>query len=402
MRHWFHRHIWPLFPYHLRRAVLFGASARLAKRFPAADARLPIIIAGTFGSASGLAQSAVLSYRALTQMAVPTFAIDLTAQLFQPIDSFPMEFVDGVAHRGPGTVILHINSPLVPLAVLALGRSVLRQKRIVGCWAWELPQVPHDWKHGISFVHEIWVPSTFTANAIRPIAGDVPVRVVPYPVAGKQALAPRTRSATFGRPFTVLVIFDMASGFSRKNPLAAIAAFRKAFNEDGSVRLVIKISRSETFPPGKRAIDDAVRCSRNIVVIDRLMTHAEIDDLYVESDVLLSLHRAEGFGLTLAEAMLRGIPVIATNWSGNADYLSTETGVPVPSVLVPATDPQRTYHYPGMVWAEPDIDAAAEALRLLRNDPVLADRLGRAGAAYAVRHWCSEKYVDIIRGYLQL
>ena len=105
--------------------------------------------------------------------------------------------------------------------------------------------------------------------------------------------------------------------------------------------------------------------------------------MYAKADVLLSLHRSEGFGLTIAEAMLAGLPVIATNWSGNVDFLTKERGVPIGYRLVPSRDPQATYDHAHMHWAEPDIGEAAEALRRLRADPVAAHRLGMAAAAHA-------------------
>ena len=166
-------------------------------------------------------------------------------------------------------------------------------------------------------------------------------------------------------------------------PPEAVAAFRKAFGEDLSARLIVKTSNGEAFPTGISVIRDAIGSAHNIVLINRTMSADEIEALYRESDVVISLHRSEGFGLTLAEAMLRGLPVVATNWSGNVDFVNAENGMPIPYRLIVAEDPQGTYHHPSMMWADANVESAAEVLRRLRCDPKLARTLGEAGAAYA-------------------
>lgn len=134
----------------------------------------------------------------------------------------------------------------------------------------------------------------------------------------------------------------------------------------------------------------------NITLIDRVMSFREIDALYAGSDVVVSLHRSEGFGLAIAEAMCHGLPVIATDWSGNVDFVTAQTGIPVPFRLVAAEDPQGTYHHPDMNWAEADVEAAALALRRLREDRQLASRLGQAGADFAKRFWCADAYANTV------
>ncbi len=327
--------------------------------------------------------------------------VDIGSTLMQPEDYDEGREVRAQTPEGPGTLLLHVNSPLLPLAMLRLGRRVIQDKYIVGCWAWELPSVPADWRQGVAFVHEIWVPSSFVAAAVISIAGDRPVRVVPYSVSLRRWQARRTAHGA-GRPFTVLTIFNMASSFARKNPLAAIAAFRSAFGDDPATRLVVKTSNTSAFPSGITAIRDAMRKAHNIDLIDRTMSATEIDELYQECDVVISLHRSEGFGLTIAEAMLRGLPVLATNWSGNVDFLTPDNGMPIPYQLVPAEDPQGTYNFADMSWAEADVETAAAALRRLRQDPELTRRLGQAGAAYAARQWSARGYAETVRRHLGL
>ncbi|MBX6330001.1 MAG: glycosyltransferase family 4 protein [Pseudolabrys sp.] len=401
IRHALHRQLWQRLPRSWRREGLFRVTALLAQRpTPRARPTAPVIVAGALRTASGLGESARLCHDALKVSGLPVFGIDLTAGLMQPLDTSDFGFADGGTLEGPATLIVHVNSPLVPLALWRLGR-VARNKYVIGYWAWELPDVPPDWRHGIPFVHEIWVPSAFTADAVRQIAGDRPVRVVPHPVALRgPAAGPRVPRPD--RPFTALLIFNMASSFARKNPLAAINAFRKAFGDDVSARLIVKTSNGRQFSTGISSIKEAIGTAHNIVLIDRTMSAGEIEALYHESDIVMSLHRSEGFGLTLAEAMLRGLPVVATNWSGNVDFVNAENGIPIPYRLIAAEDPQGTYHHPGMKWADADVEAAAEALRRLRREPELARTLGEAGAAYAARAWSAQCYAESVRRHLGL
>ena len=389
-----HCHLWRRLPRQWRRAALFQVTSLAAPRpSPIARASLPIVVAGTFRTASGLGQSARLSHDALKAAGVSVLGVDITEGMFQPADLEYFSFLDGGKHTGPGTILLHINSPLVPLAMLRLGRGLVRGKRIIGYWAWELPDVPLEWHLGIPFVHEIWVPSAFTANAVKSIAAGRPVHVVPHPVALMTTSRPRILDTT-KRPFTVLTIFDAASSFARKNPFASISAFRRAFGDDPSARLIIKASNLSTCPQGGDFLANAQKKSKNIILITRKLAFPEIENLYFESDVVLSLHRSEGFGLVIAEAMSRGLPVVATNWSGNVDFVNEGTGFPIPYTLVPAQDPQGTYHHPTMYWAEPCVHAAAEALQTLRKDPQLRQRLGQAGAAHAAQVWSIQAYAQ--------
>ena len=361
----------------------------------------PIIVAGALSTASGLGQSARLCHEALRLAGVKVLGIDLSADLMQPQDISGFTFDDGRARLGTGTLILHVNAPFVPLALWRLGARFLCDKRIVGYWAWELPKLPADWRHGMPFVHDILVPSRFVADAVRPLSGGRPVHVLPHAVMAERPHAGRPPRPP-GQPFTVLTIFNAASSIARKNPAASIDAFRLAFGGDPTARLIVKVANLNSCKDAESVIKQAVGTAETISVIDGVMSEPEIDVLYQRADCVLSLHRSEGFGLVLAEAMARGIPVVATDWSGNVDFLTHATGCPVPFRLVPAADPQHTYNHPGMLWAEPDVAMAAQCLRQLRDEPDKAARLGENAARFAVYHWNALSYVDTLKTVLGL
>ena len=389
-----HTGLWQRLPRRLRRKLLFITTSRLAPR-PSWDGTVggPVVVAGFLRTASGLGESARLCHDALIRGGYDVYGIDLSGAFKQPGPTVNFSFRDGRCIWGAGTVILHINSPFVPLALLCLGRRLLAYKKIVGYWAWELQEVPAEWRVGIPFVHEIWVPSRFTAEAIGPIAGNVPVEIVPHPVAvNYPVVAPEHAER---RPFTVLLSFNMASGFSRKNPLGSIAAFKLAFGEDLASLLVIRLMNSQTY---KKGYSEMLRFIGSADNIKTLSSPAKtVSDLYAEADAVLSLHRSEGFGLVIAEAMLRGLPVVATDWSGNVDFLTPKNGFPISYSLIPAVDDQGTYDQSSSVWAEPNISEAAAALRQLRYNRSLRTRIGAQAAADAANKFSVATYRQLTR-----
>ncbi|MCH9670232.1 MAG: glycosyltransferase family 4 protein [Gammaproteobacteria bacterium] len=397
MRHLVHRFTWQLLPPRFRRALLFKATAALAPRLqPNVPFAAPYVVVGALRTASGLGASARLCYRALKREGLPVYGVDVGSALRQPQD-YPFDFDDGRALSGAGTLIMHVNAPLMGLAVLRLGKALLRDKRVVGYWAWELPEVPEDWQYGVEYAHEVWVPSQFTADAVRPLLGARPLRVVPHPVA---ADVPRPAPPTDDpaqTPFRVLTVFNMGSGFRRKNPIAAVKAFRLAFADDEEARFTIKVSNTDSDQDGLAALREAIGGATNIHIVDSVIAEHELALLYDRTDVLLSLHRAEGFGLTLAEAMLRGKCVVATNWSGNVDFLNRHTGWPIAYRLIAAEDTSHTYHQPSTSWADADVEDAARALREVYLQPERRYAQGKAAQQFAFEHWSSAVYAETVK-----
>ncbi len=223
--------------------------------------------------------------------------------------------------------MLHVNPPLLPLVLLRLPRSLVRGRRMIGYWSWELPVVPLDWGIGARFVHDLWVPSAFTAAALEPLLPGR-VRVVAHPLAVAQPTPSALDRSAFGLPraaVVVLTMFNLASSFERKNPLGAIAAFRAAFGNRRDRLLLLKISNHTHFPADFHRLAAAVAEAPNIRLETQTLTTSDLQALIAACDIVLSLHRSEGFGLVPAEAMLLGKPVIATGWSGNMGFMDTNS-----------------------------------------------------------------------------
>ena len=182
--------------------------------------------------------------------------------------------------------------------------------------------------------------------------------------------------AAFGLPpdaVVILVSFNLASSFVRKNPLAAIAAFRAAFGERPDRLLVLKTGHVAHAPDDFARLAAAAQAP-NIRLETRVLPTADHHALMAASDIVLSLHRSEGFGLVPAEAMLLGKPVIATGWSGNMDFMDASNSVPIGYRLVPVADPRQVYQ--GGSWAEPDQAEAVAQLRRLADDAAARRALG--------------------------
>jgi glycosyltransferase involved in cell wall biosynthesis len=374
--------LWRALPAGARRAAFTRMTALLAPtpdRHPLA-AQAGIVVGGEISRASGLGESARLMAAGLGQVGVACWPIEAGVL---PYGENRRAAITGLPEAAP--LVLHVNAPMLPAALLRLGRKTVSRRRIIGYWAWELPVVPRDWHAGARMVHEIWAPSRMTAAALEVLCPGR-VRVVPHPVAACPPRPSGLGRADFGLPeqaLVVLVSFSLASSFVRKAPMAAIAAFRLAFGNRKDCVLVLKVQDSTHAPGDMALIHGAIAGCANIRLELRSLPRDDNHALTACADIVLSLHRSEGFGLVLAEAMLLGRCVVATGWSATSEFLDEGCGVPVPFTLVPATDPRGVYQAPGAVWAEPDIAAAADILRALAADPARRAALGAAAVRAA-------------------
>ena len=350
-----------------------------------------IVVAGLFRSVIGLGEGARLALAALRDLHIDASAIDVTSVL-HPQERLGTELQRGADIDAGGVLIVYVNPPEFLIALSAIGRRPLRHKRIVGYWHWELPEVPKSWRAKFQLVDEIWVPSRFVAAAIARQA-TVPVYIVPHPV--RRPIPSQRNRAAFGLPdnsFVCLCAFDMRSSYVRKNPLGAIRAFRKAFGASRDATFVLKAAELDCAPNATAKIMAEIGRASNIRIIDAKFTSEDMAALISCSDVVISLHRSEGFGLVLAEAMLLGKPVVATGWSGNMDFMNSVNSALVGYTLVSAVDEQGVYTMTDQQWAEADIAQAAAWLRRLKDDEALRRQIGAAAATHAEEFFSLERY----------
>jgi glycosyltransferase involved in cell wall biosynthesis len=265
----------------------------------------------------------------------------------------------------------------VPQIAAELGAGFFAGRYTIGFWAWEVSRFPEEFLGAFEHVDEVWVGSRHVRDAIAPLA-PVPVLAIPQPVSLGDAVGEARYSSTLPDGFRFLFAFDYLSVFERKNPLAVMAAFSRAFAPGSGAALVIKTLNDDRDPDAHQRLC-AAAAHPDIHLIRHRLSATERDGLMNAADCYVSLHRAEGFGYTLAESMWAAKPVIATGYSGNVDFMTAENSYLVDYRLVPIGPGHAPYPAAGD-WAEPDIEHAAALMREVFADPHAAARRGARAA----------------------
>lgn len=313
----------------------------------------------------GIADAARLLLSGLDAAHVPVEPI--SPRTAMPPSRHGVEFVAA----GPEAPAFAINLlALNPDGVLAFhdeaGPEFFDGRVTVGYWWWEvLDAFPVAWRPALELIDEVWVGSEHVRAAIAP-ACSVPVRIVPVPVQPLPAPRPR---AELGLPdrFLFATVFDYNSAFERKNPGAVVQAFRRAFPPGSGAALLVKSINAANAPDNRDELAILAEGHPDIHVVDGYLATAQLDAMMGSVDCLVSLHRAEGFGIPLARALSSGIPVVATAYGGNLDFMSEETSYLVD--YAPALIPEGNIYPAGARWAEPDIEHAAGLMRQVRERP---------------------------------
>ncbi len=351
-----------------------------APRPVAAGATVRVV--GYLGDGLGIGEAARSYARALTAAGFDVETAGIPAPMAHPAGSggriarrrrVAWEQTATAAGPGPAVELVCVNPPeLLRLHRAGMGRADGAHR--IGVWAWELDTIPPQWEEAFALVDEVWVYSEHVASALR--GSPVPVTVMPLAIDVERLGAAAGGPAA--EPFTFLFVFDLLSSIERKNPLGLIEAYRSAFEPGEGARLLLKTSNGDNRPEQLERIRVAALGRPDVEVIDEFLPVDRRDALIAGCGCYVSLHRAEGFGLTIAEAMAAGRPAIATGFSGNLDFMTPEI-----SELVgwsPARVPAGSEIYPaGARWAEPDLAAAAAAMRRLHSDRAAARALGEAG-----------------------
>jgi glycosyltransferase involved in cell wall biosynthesis len=293
---------------HARRPAEPVAETAGSVRAAASGVNIFAYVHGQFGLAEGARQYA----RALLAEGYPVAIIDIDIDVPHGMDDRSLDpYIGGEAPYEVNLVF--VNPDYLDQAMASIGRERLGNRHTIACWFWELEKFPDAWRHALNRVDEVMVSTAFVSRAVAAVT-DKPVWIVPLPV-GAPVDSGLTR-ADFGLEdddFIFLCSFDFNSFVARKNPCAAIEAFRRAFaDRRPNVKLLVKSSNGHRHPEALRSLLNTAGADERIILRDELLDREDLAALQRCVDAYVSLHRAEGFGLGLAECMRLGKPVIAT------------------------------------------------------------------------------------------
>lgn len=249
----------------------------------------------------------------------------------------------------------------------------------IGVWFWETSDLPDQWLEAFQYLDEIWAPSTYCLDVF---ARKSPIPVVRIPVCVEPVPPDNLSREALGVPekgFLFLSVADFFSSAERKNPLGAVEAFHRAFGlTNEQAYLVLKLNNTASRPDILENLNQSCKTDSRVILIDECMDRGKLNALINQCDCLISLHRSEGFGLPIAEAMYMGKPAIATGWSANMDFMTIDNSLPVRYQLIPVNQASGPYAGNNGVWADPDLDHAAVQMKRVVSDPSLARTLGQA------------------------
>ena len=372
---------------------------------PAGSTQLPgVNLVGYLAGEFGVASAARMVLRMLRTAGIPVAAMPVSA----------------ASHRNSHRVSVSTFGAPYDVSILALNADGLLAyaqtpdfrahsgRPRVGIWYWEVDVLPESMRPAFALVDEVWCASEHVRAALEPWT-EKPVRK--HPLVFEAPHQPtHMHRGDLGLPddrFLFGFVFDYASVPARKNPLGLLETYRQAFGPDDGATLVLKSINARHAPAAAEAVRRLAGDRRDIILIDAHLDVVEMRALFELLDCYVSLHRSEGLGLTLSAAMAAGTPVIATGWSGNVEFMTADNSVLVPSSLEevgPGSDP----YPPEAVWASPDMDAAAKAMRRLFDRPDEARALGLAGRSTILREhapelatpWLAERLTELTDRYV--
>jgi glycosyltransferase involved in cell wall biosynthesis len=349
---------------------------RVVYPWPDRNRRFGVNLIGNFGSETGVGEAVRSSLRALKAASIPYAINNIVDPNAANLDTHIQAFDQDNRHS---VNLIHLNFDVVPAFAKDKGYMYFPGRYNIGCWFWELAEFPEAWYPSFDFFNELWASSNFIQDCLSRVS-PIPVIKMFLALAPEVSIPSGLNRSYFRIPddkFVFLFIFDFDSAIERKNPLGLIEAFKRAFGTNDEALLCVKSAHGNHDAEGFASVRAAADGQRNIMFTDAVYSREEIDALIKSCDCYVSLHRSEGFGLPIAEAMKAAKPVIVTGYSGNMDFTTPENSFLVNYRLVRI---EREGPYPkGYVWADPDLDQAAEQMRsVYKNRDAAAVRGRRA------------------------
>jgi glycosyltransferase involved in cell wall biosynthesis/SAM-dependent methyltransferase len=350
----------------------------------APDSPAGVNVAGYFRAELGVGETARQVVSALESAEIPVATVGLSASASRQEHVYETDTLEPTFPIN----LLCVNADMLPTFAERAGPGFFFDRYSIGLWWWEINEFPERFFRAFEHVDEVWVGSHFVADAISAVS-PIPVVKMTMPVSMPEIEEYERGDLGLPEGFVFLFVFDYHSVFERKNPLALVEAFKRAFPEGSGASLVLKSINSEQHPGEHGRLIEAAAVHRDIHLVDRYVTAAEKNAMFAGCDCYVSLHRSEGFGNTLAEAMYLGKPVIATGYSGNMEFMTQHNSYPVDYMLRPVGDAAGPYPPTGE-WADPDVGHAARLMRHVFEDRQEAAERGRRAAEDLRRNHSAE------------
>jgi O-antigen biosynthesis protein len=334
----------------------------------------------------GVAESSRSITKALQYAGIPHVLNNLTATAHRNEDATLTNFSDEYPYK---INLVNVNAAEIPHFYSNHGPGFFHDRYNIAVWFWEMSTFPQEWIENSKYFDEIWVYTNFVANSIRNIVSKPVIKITPTIFLDENKLVNDKKK--FGLRddyFTFLYIFDFHSVLERKNPYAAISAFEKAFRKNDNAVLVLKYVNAKHYPNEEQEL--LRKCEGiNVKIINNHMDKTDLQSLMMSSDCYISLHRSEGFGYTIADAMYLGKPVIVTPYGGNTDFTNTTNSFLVKYKLI-ELDRDFGPYKKGNVWADPDIEDAAYLMRYVYENREFAKEMGERGSQF-IRSYFNSK-----------
>lgn len=335
-------------------------------------------ISGYINKQFGLGEGVRSNVRAVKTTSVPFVINDFNIVISKHIQDDVQNALETTSENPYDVNLVQINIDRLHSVLQETDNSYFKDKYNIAFWAWELENFPDESKVFFTLFDEIWVPSNFCAEAISKIS-PVPVIKIMHSIEIEKTTMKRRDFNLPEDSFIFMTMFDYYSSVARKNPLATIEAYEKSFGKNNrDVLLIIKTSLSIEFPEEKKMLLERIADNKSIIVYEEIMERDKLYSLMSCCDSFVSLHRSEGFGLTMAEAMYLGKPVIATGYSANIEFMNVNNSFLVKFDVVPTGD-QYYFSTEKDFWADPNVSHASTLMKIVVENPEIAKEIALQG-----------------------
>ncbi len=337
-------------------------------------------MSGFFNAEIGFGEAIRGNLNALKKVGIPAKPINFNLNVSQRLNDTSVDFEDNINNYPVN--IVHLNMDAILSFIQEKSTDYFQGKYNIGYWAWEMEEFPDVYAEFFKFYDEIWTCSRYCLDSMS-LKSPIPVVNIPHPINIREEDIDSTFDAGLPKDsFNFLFVFDYNSLIERKNPIGLIDAYEKAFGiNNEKVKLVLKTSLSNHHSKAKKKVIERIGDNKSIIYKEEMLRRPELLALINKADCYISLHRAEGFGLTIAEAMALGKPVIATGYSGNLDFNNANNSFLVQYKMVKhdvdlSVLPKNNY------WSEPDTNHAAELMTYVYENQDKAAEVGKKGKEY--------------------